>query len=419
MISKAMKSPVAAAGLLGTACLLALGTPAHAAAPTTTTVQSADGPVTCSSTGTGRARVLATDVADALRGRRSTVSISLDDRGTGTTCALAPQRQYDAASVAKPIVLGALLRARDGQLSPRERELATKMIVESDNDATSALWKELSTTGADGATRPTEVEQFLKAAHMDATVPGARGAFGLTRVTSADLARLLRVFRGEDSVLTPAEGSYALGLMHDVRTDQRWGTPAAAPQDAEVHVKNGWLQRSEKAETAADRGDWRINSMAAFTGNGHDYDLVVLTQNNRAPSGRPAREGYRYGIATVEDVAKAVHNGLAAEPAAATAPEKRVAPAAAPPEADQPSAAARPRRSPDLAEDGALDAVLAVCGLTAAFVGHRMLMRSVLQSDCLGGVVDPREHGSAPSAAGTGAPARRGVRARRRRDRRR
>ncbi|MGP3690498.1 serine hydrolase [Streptomyces sp. IBSNAI002] len=378
MISKPMRSTAVWAGLLCAVSLAACASPAHAVpapwAATTASAETAGGAVSCTSAEGGRAGRLAADIADALRDRRSTVSVALDDAGTATTCGLAPQRQFDAASVAKPIVLGALLRARGGHLSAEEQELARKMIVSSDNDAASALWKELSTTGADGTVRPTGVEQFLKAAGMKGTAPGPGGAFGLTRVDAQDLVRLLRVFRGEGGVLTPEEGSYALGLMHEVRGDQRWGTPASAPEDAEVHVKNGWLQRSDKADEPADRGDWRINSMAAFTGAGHDYDLVVLTQNNRAPAGRSAREGYRYGIATVEAVAKAVHSGLSSAPVADAAPKQDPATPTAE-AASRTATATGSRRTSDTTADRAVDAALVAAGLGAVVAGRRMLMR--------------------------------------------
>ncbi|MCX4781824.1 serine hydrolase [Streptomyces sp. NBC_01264] len=386
MISKVTRPAVVCAGLASAVSLLVCGPPAHALeaprAVATATAETADGAVSCTSADRATARTLTTDIAEALRTRRSTVSLALDDRGTATTCVLAPQRQYDAASVSKPIILGALLRARGGRLSAEEEELARKMIVTSDNDAASALWKELSTTGSDGVTRPTGVEQFLKAAGLNGIAPGPGGAFGLTRVDAQDLVRLLRVFRGEGGVLTSAEGSYALGLMHEVRNDQRWGTPASAPRDAEVHVKNGWLQRSDKAEEPADRGDWRINSMAAFTGAGHDYDLVVLTQNNRAPAGQPAREGYRYGIATVEGVAKAVHSALNAGPSAGPPrPGQPDAPTAgtAPPRAA--AAAAEPRRAADGPAQWALDGGLAGAGLAAVLVGRRVLLPTPVKDD--------------------------------------
>ncbi|MCB5167489.1 hypothetical protein LG634_22000 [Streptomyces bambusae] len=316
MSSKPKRSPVAAVAVLALACGLGAVTPAHAAgkpsaAAVTRTAETADGTVSCTAPSGGRAGELASDIAQALRDRRSTVSLALDDGRTGTSCVLGPHRRFDAASVVKPIILGALLWTRHGDLTPQERQLSDEMITRSDNDAASALWRELSAGPDGGASRPVKVQQFLTAAHMNATRPSPGPTFGLTRVTAPDLIRLLRVFDGKGDLLTPASRAYAMRLMAGVDGEQRWGTPAGAPAGSGVHVKNGWLQRSDGAENPADRGDWKINSMAAFTGATGSYRLVVLTENNRVTPGHPAEEGYRYGIATIEGVAVAVHRGLA------------------------------------------------------------------------------------------------------------
>ncbi|MGW2207518.1 hypothetical protein [Streptomyces sp. NPDC001774] len=99
--------------------------------------------------------------------------------------------------------------------------------------------------------------------------------------------------------------------MRDVQDDQRWGTPAGAPATSSVHVKNGWLQRSQNGpDDPSDRGDWKVSSMGAFTGGRYDYGLVVLTENNRVPHGQPASAGWYYGIGTIEQVSRAVHHSL-------------------------------------------------------------------------------------------------------------
>ncbi|MFE9560037.1 serine hydrolase [Streptomyces sp. NPDC006487] len=321
--------PLAAAGALVLACVVAAVTPAHAAprgpGDSTTGTASAgpvSGTVACTA-GDGSGGRLAADVAAVLRHRSSRVSLEFEDHRTGTTCELGARRTFDAASTVKPIVLGTLLWTRHGEPSPPQKKLAEKMIVDSDNGATAELWKELSSTSGRGPQEPVKVREFLAAAHMDHTVPSSGGTFGLTRVTAPDLLRLLQVLRGGGGVLDPASRAYAFGLMARVRTDQRWGASAGAPEGAVVHIKNGWLQRSAQADDIDDRGDWKINSMAAVTGPGCDYDLVVLTENNRAAGGRPARAGYAYGVTTIEDVAKAVNRAEAGgdgKPAGKTAP---------------------------------------------------------------------------------------------------
>jgi hypothetical protein len=67
------------------------------------------------------------------------------------------------------------------------------------------------------------------------------------------------------------------------------------PAGVTVAVKNGWLQRSTNG--------WRVHSIGAFKGGGHDYTMTVLTHGNSTMN---------YGIATIQAVAKVIHRDLAA-----------------------------------------------------------------------------------------------------------
>lgn len=60
-----------------------------------------------------------------------------------------------------------------------------------------------------------------------------------------------------------------------------------------MHVKNGWLPRATHG--------WRVHSIGAFTDNGHDYGIAVLTEDNGSQG---------QGISTIEAVARAVHADL-------------------------------------------------------------------------------------------------------------
>ncbi|MFI8435783.1 serine hydrolase [Streptomyces sp. NPDC079020] len=264
---------------LATAVLapLAAAVPAAAAAPK----------VSCTSDRTRLAVKLTRDITAALKGHRSTAAVALHDRTTNTTCTLRGTQTYDSASVVKATVLAALLRdsqKQDRSLTKREKDLATAMITKSDNAATSALWKQL------GAGK---VKAFLKAAGMTRTVPGSGTYWGLTRITAQDELRLLTLLTAKNAVLTDASRAYELGLMRKVVPAQRWGTPAGAPTGADVQVKNGWLPRATHG--------WRVHSIGAFTGKGHDYALTVLTHDNRTMND---------GINTIQAVARAVHRDL-------------------------------------------------------------------------------------------------------------
>lgn len=243
--------------------------------------------VSCTSGRAGLAAQLTKDITAALKGRKSTVAVALHDRTTKTTCTLRATSKYDSASVVKATVLATLLwdnAKHNRYLTQRETDLSTRMITKSDNDATTSLWKQLGVG---------KVNAFLKAAGMTHTVPGSGGYWGLTQITAQDEQRLLTLLTEKNSVLSDSARSYELGLMRKVVSSQRWGTPAGALTGTTVQVKNGWLQRATHG--------WRVHSIGAFTGNGHDYTLTVLTQDNKTMND---------GVNTIQAVARAVHKDL-------------------------------------------------------------------------------------------------------------
>jgi beta-lactamase class A len=251
--------------------------------------------VVCTSGKAGLAATLTRDITSALSGRRSTTAVALYDRTTGTHCTLDASRRFDSASVVKATVLGTVLRKAKEQsrrLTSQEVSLTTAMITKSDNNATTALWKQLGTS---------RISHFLALAGMTQTTPGANGYWGLTQITAGDELKLMALFTSNNSVLGPASRSYALNLMGRVISSQRWGVPAGVPAGVSVHVKNGWLPRSTHA--------WRVHSIGAFTGGGRDYAIVVLTQDDSTMS---------YGVATIEGVARKVHHDLSPTARAST-----------------------------------------------------------------------------------------------------
>lgn len=275
----------------GAAAAMVLTTAGPAAARTPGTTPPAPAgvaPVACSSQRAGLAQRLSHDIAGALRGRSGTFALALYDRRTATTCRLKNDAPFDSASVVKVTVLGALLRQSMEQhrtLTPREVRLTTAMITKSDNAATSALWRQVGPGG---------IQRFLRLAGMHDTVAGPYGSWGLTQITAGDQVKLLRLLTSATPVLDAASRRYALVLMNRVVPDQRWGVPAGAPGTATVHVKNGWLSR--------DTHGWRVHSIGAFTDDGNDYGIAVLSHDNRT---------MRYGVDTVQRVAAVVHRDLA------------------------------------------------------------------------------------------------------------
>ncbi|MEU2431296.1 serine hydrolase [Streptomyces sp. NPDC007861] len=272
-----MCATVALGVLLPAVATVATATPAAAAAPA----------ATCTSLTPGLAAKLAKDINGALAGRASTTAIFVNDRISRTSCTLRHEQRFDSASVVKVTVLAALLwdAQKSGRaLTATEKSRAKAMITQSDNDSTSALWRQLG---------PTKIQNFLRTAGMTKTVPGSGGYWGLTQITAYDQQKLLSRITVKNGLLTDASRSYILQLMNQVVSSQRWGAPAGAPATARIHVKNGWLSRSTHG--------WRVHSTAAFTGGGHDYQITVLTYDNKTMND---------GINTIQAVARAVHKDL-------------------------------------------------------------------------------------------------------------
>ncbi|MFF5841825.1 serine hydrolase [Streptomyces massasporeus] len=278
-ISRRARVLAAAVGTGVLVPLVAAATPAAAAPPA----------VTCTSAKAGLAAKLKKDITAALATRKGTVAVGLYDRSTNTTCTLRASSAYDSASVVKVTVLATLLwdaKKTNRYLTDRENTLAKAMIIKSDNAATSTLWKQLGMT---------KIKNFLKAAGMTQTKPGANGYWGLTQITVTDEQKLLKLLTAKNAVLSDNSRAYIVKLMGQVVSSQRWGTPYGVPSGVSVAVKNGWLQRSTNG--------WRVHSVGAFKGGGHDYVMTVLSHGNSTMN---------YGIATIQAVAKVIHKDLAA-----------------------------------------------------------------------------------------------------------
>ncbi|MFD6292925.1 serine hydrolase [Streptomyces sp. NPDC060205] len=232
----------------------------------------------------GLAARLSRDIRATVASRHGTVSVAVRD-DLGLVCELAGERRYDSASIAKVLIMEGLLRRAEQlgrSLTRWETANVRPMIVSSDNAAAWRLWT---------AQGHSHLNAFLARVRTRATVLGPGGYWGLTRTTAADQMRLLGVLTNARSFLRSR--AYGLGLLAEVRADQRWGVPAGMPRGFRAHVKNGWLPRSTHG--------WRVHSVGAFAGRDRTYRIVVLTHDNPTKA---------YGVRTIERIAQVVHRGL-------------------------------------------------------------------------------------------------------------
>jgi hypothetical protein len=215
--------------------------------------------------------------------RRGSVAVSVYDVAAHRLTVVHPRDRMVTASIVKVDILQTLLYQRHGRLREDERELATRMIEQSDNDAASALWDDVG--GAAG------VRRYDAKLGLGQTHPHSDGEWGLTTTSAHDQVALVRNLFGPSKLLAKSWQRYARGLMRHVTSDQHWGISSGPSAGAIVGLKNGWLP------VASDRYRWEVNSIGWVRGTDRRYEIAVLTAHQ--PS-----EGY--GIHTIEHLSRLV-----------------------------------------------------------------------------------------------------------------
>ena len=232
---------------------------------------------------------LAAALARVLRRHQGILAVGVSDPASGLTAIYHPHRRFDTASIVKADILAVLLiqhRQTRTPLSEGERELATQMIEDSDNDAATALWD------AVGGTMGMEAGNAALGLH--GIRPGADGYWGLTTTTVSGELGLLSDLTSARSPLPAAARRYELNLMRHVEPAQAWGITAAASPHTRPAVKNGWLPLGPG-------GQWVINSIGVIRHAGRRLHIAVLS------SGQPAEAaGIRQAQAAARAAAAAI-----------------------------------------------------------------------------------------------------------------
>ena len=203
-------------------------------------------------------------VATYLDSTTGNVTAAVYDANTGVTSLYRPGVAEATASIIKVDILATLLdqaQAAGVTLSDEQRDTATGMIEESDDDDATDLW---NTVGGS-----TGINSFDAVAGVDHTDPNTEGYWGLTTTTALDQVELLKKVAYPNTLLTDASRKYELGLMTNVDPSQAWGISAGVPAGVTVAIKNGWLP--------LDAGGWQVNSIGYVDGDGRDYLIAVLT----------------------------------------------------------------------------------------------------------------------------------------------
>lgn len=216
------------------------------------------------------------------------ISLAVADPARGITCAVEEHRRTQSASIVKVAIVSALSLQSHlwGQtLTGGERALSRRAITQSDNDATVRLWEHLG--------RRFGLTRFLRSLGLSETVAGPSTHWGNTRVTAADQLTLLQDLLDPAGPIDAATQAFVLGLMADVRVDQRWGVVAGVPGGVPVALKNGWAPHKARG--------WRINSIGVVRPATGPYEIAVISDGHR---------GMAQGIRRVERTASIVNEAL-------------------------------------------------------------------------------------------------------------
>jgi len=227
------------------------------------------------------------------------VSVAALNTKTGARYSFGADGGMRTGSVAKLFLLETVLLQHQDEgtpLSQGELSLATPMIENSDNKAEYQLFLQ-----AGGRDALSDAFPRLGLSH---SIPGNSDP-ALTTTSGSDGVKLVGNLVGKGP-LNAYSRSLALGLMHNVESDQRWGVSAVADTGSTVALKNGWLSVDDSNGPGEnDGGRWLVNSVGVVTVRGQQVLLSAFTQHGT---------DYQSGVRLVEALVKAITPAVVAQP---------------------------------------------------------------------------------------------------------
>ena len=204
------------------------------------------------------------------------VSVAALNLGTGATYSAGAASGMWTASAYKLFVLETLLlkRQASGGLTASQRQMATAMIEQSDNEDGYDLFEAAGGRAA--------LVAAARAFGMTHTVPGDTDPT-FTTTSGADYLILLRNLVQTGGPLTAASQAYVLSLMRNVESDQRWGVGIVADAGTTFANKNGWLSiDNDNGPGEDDGGLWAVTSVGVVSVAGQTLLLAVFTQHQKS-----------------------------------------------------------------------------------------------------------------------------------------
>lgn len=209
-----------------------------------------------------------------LGGVPGTVGLVVRDTVTGSSWQAGDPTHaaWTASTIKLAIATNLLERSRAGTITlvAGDRENMHKMLIDSDNDATDALWEKF-----DGVAMIQQFKQRYGMATL-AVVSGYRAYWRHLQCSATDLAAVM----GYALAKLPApDRTQLVGWLKTAAGVQQWGVWAAG---ADAGHKPGWAFKPE------DNPDhWVVHSVG-FAGQGERY-VVAVTYDQ--PKGRSAKQG--------------------------------------------------------------------------------------------------------------------------------
>ena len=200
------------------------------------------------------------------RGHNAMIAIQSQKDGVVHEYNNNPGHRYTMASTVKVAVLAQLLHNTNGNLTAYQQGLASRMIRNSDNAATTEIVRNY----LGGVSR---MQELYNALGMTETTPGPGNSWGLTTTTATDQLKLLNeiFMKPQSNYLNDQSRNYIKSLMGSVNADQRWGISAGSSQ---YYIKNGWLALSAP-------WPWYVDSIGFIPqDNNNGYTIAVYTDNN-------------------------------------------------------------------------------------------------------------------------------------------
>lgn len=224
------------------------------------------------------------ELTKLVKSLKTNASVAIQSQKTGKIYSYNKTKvQLRTASTMKVSVLAQLLHQTKGKLNKTQNSLATRMIENSDNAATSAILDRY--LGGH-----TGVKKIYKALGMNSTQ--AIQAWGYTPSTPVDQLKVLyQIFlTNKSSYLNSTSQKKIKYLMSHVNSSQRWGISAGS---SKYYLKNGWTTYG----VSFTNDPWYVDSIGFIPqGKNNGYTIAIYTYG----------DNYNNGVKKVEKIARKV-----------------------------------------------------------------------------------------------------------------